>query len=122
MTGAVALAEDVGGSIAGFAEMMNKKAEELGLQNTHFVTPHGLDEQKHYTSAYELAKITDYALNNEKFAKIVNTKETTIHINGNEKQLSNTNELLGYLNRGKWCKNRIYKWCRKMSCNINYKK
>ncbi len=122
MIGAVALAEHVGGSIAGFADMMNKKAQELGLKNTHFVTPHGLDEQKHYTSAYELAKITDYALNNKKFAKIVNTKETSIHINGNEKQLSNTNELLGYLNRSKWSKNGIYKWCRKMPCNINYKK
>lgn len=78
--------------------MMNKKAKELGLSNTHFVTPHGLDEDEHYTSAYELAIITDYALNNEKFSKIVNTKTTTIHINGYEKALSNTNELLGYLN------------------------
>lgn len=77
---------------------MNEKAKELGLENTHFVTPHGLDEQEHYTSAYELAKITDYALGLEKFANIVNTQSTTIHINGNEKQLTNTNELLGYLN------------------------
>ena len=77
---------------------MNKKAEELGLKNTHFITPHGLDEAEHYTTAYELAKITDYALNNKKFCTIVNTKSTTIHINGNAKQINNTNELLGYLN------------------------
>jgi D-alanyl-D-alanine carboxypeptidase (penicillin-binding protein 5/6) len=95
---AVALAEYVGGSVDGFAQLMNKKAEELGLSNTHFVTPHGLDEQEHYTSAYELALITDYALNNEKFAKIVNTKTYQISINGVPKTLSNTNELLGNLN------------------------
>lgn len=77
---------------------MNKKAIELGLQNTHFVTPHGLDQDEHYTTAYELAKITDYALKIKKFCTIVNTKETTIHINGNEKQIANTNELLGNLN------------------------
>lgn len=77
---------------------MNKKAIELGLKNTHFVTPHGLDQEEHYTTAYELAKITDYALNIKKFCTIVNTKQTTIHINGNEKRLTNTNELLGYLN------------------------
>lgn len=78
--------------------MMNKKAEALGLSHTHFVTPHGLDQEEHYTTAYGLAKITDYALNNKKFSHIVNTKTTTIHINGQEKALTNTNELLGYLN------------------------
>lgn len=77
---------------------MNKKVKELGLSNTHFVTPHGLDEEEHYTTAYELAVITNYALKNEKFAKIVNTKTCDIHINGEVKTLSNTNELLGNLN------------------------
>ncbi len=94
---AVALAENIGGSIEGFAEKMNQKAEELGLKDTHFVTPHGLDEAQHYTTAYELAKLTDYALKIEKFAQIVGTKNTTITINGNSKQIHNTNELLGYL-------------------------
>lgn len=94
---AVQIAETVGGSIEGFAEMMNKKAEELGLKNTHFVTPHGLDQDGHHTTAYELAVLTDYALNNEKFAKVVSTKNYTVTINGNPKNLSNTNELLGYL-------------------------
>ncbi len=78
--------------------MMNNKAKELELVNTNFVTPHGLDEETHYTSAYELAKITDYALNNKKFSTIVNTKSTTIHINGYAKTINNTNELLGNLN------------------------
>jgi len=78
--------------------MMNEKAKELGLKNSHFVTPHGLDEDEHYTTAYELAIITDYALNNKKFSRIVNTKSTTIYINGNQKTITNTNELLGNLN------------------------
>lgn len=94
---AVALAENIGGSIEGFAEKMNQKAEKLGLKDTHFVTPHGLDEEQHYTTAYELAKLTDYALEIEKFAQIVGTKNTTITINGKLKQIHNTNELLGYL-------------------------
>jgi len=94
---AVALAEYVGKDKEGFANLMNKKAKELGLKDTHFVTPHGLDDPEHYTTAYELAKIADYALRNEMFAKIVGTKEHTININGYAKQLCNTNELLGYL-------------------------
>ena len=89
---------------------MNEKAKELGLKDTHFVTPHGLDEDEHYTTAYELAKITDYALNNEKFAKIVRTQNYTVNIDGNSKNIRNTNELLGYLNRSIWSKDRIYKW------------
>ena len=95
---AVALAEYVGGSVEGFADKMNQKAKELGLENTHFVTPHGLDMADHYTTALELAEMADYAMNNEKFAQIVNTKNITISINGRSKSLKNTNELLGNLN------------------------
>ncbi len=95
---AVALAEYAGGSIKGFAELMNKKASELGLTNTHFETPHGLDSDDHYTTAYELAILSNYALNNPTFAQIVGTKNYTITINGYPKQLNNTNELLGNLN------------------------
>lgn len=95
---AVALAEHVGGSVKGFAELMNEKAIELGLTNTHFVTPHGLDDANHYTTALELAKLTDYAMDNETFAKIVGTKSTTIYINNQSMQINNTNELLGVLN------------------------
>ena len=92
---AVALAIHTAGSVEEFANLMNQKAEVLGLTNTHFVSPHGLDNSEHYTTAYELAKITDYALKNETIAKIVKTKTTTISINGNPMQISNTNELLG---------------------------
>ncbi len=92
---AVALAIHTAGSVEKFANLMNQKAEELGLTNTHFVTPHGLDNPDHYTTAYELAKITDYALKNETIAKIVKTKTATININGSPMQINNTNELLG---------------------------
>ena len=92
---AVALAIHTAGSVEKFANLMNQKAEELGLTNTHFVTPHGLDNPNHYTTAYELAKITDYALKNETIAKIVKTKTATININGSPMQINNTNELLG---------------------------
>ena len=95
---AVALAEHVGGSVKEFAELMNEKAIELGLTNTHFVTPHGLDDANHYTTALELAKLTDYAMNNETFSKIVGTKSITIYINNQPRQINNTNELLGVLN------------------------
>lgn len=92
---AVALALHVGGSIEGFADMMNKKAEELGLTNSHFVVPHGLDNEGHYTTAYELAKMADYALNIPKFKEIVSSKSATIYINGYPKAINNTNNLLG---------------------------
>ena len=94
---AVALAEHVGGSVEGFAEKMNNKAKELGLKDSHFVTPHGLDNPEHYTTAYELAILADYAMQNEIFCKIVATKNINVIINGNSKNISNTNELLGYL-------------------------
>ena len=95
---AIALAEYIGGSVEEFASMMNKKAQELGLTNTHFVTPHGLDDDNHYTTAFDLAILTDYALNNKTFANYVATKSCTIYINGYPKNLTNTNELLGNLN------------------------
>lgn len=94
---ATQIAISVGGSVEEFAEMMNGKAEELGLEHSHFVTPHGLDNADHYTTAYELAVMADYALDIEKFAKVVSTKSYTVTINGYPKTISNTNELLGYL-------------------------
>ena len=92
---AVALAEYASGSIEEFSKLMNKKAWELNLTNTNFVTPHGLDQDEHYTTAYELALLTNYALNNKTFSKIVGTKNFTVTINGYPKELLNTNELLG---------------------------
>lgn len=92
---AIALATYIGGSVEGFADMMNEKVKEMGLINSHFVVPHGLDNDGHYTTAYELAKMADYALNIEKFKQIVGTKSTTIYINGYAKAINNTNQLLG---------------------------
>ncbi|HBA98297.1 MAG TPA: D-alanyl-D-alanine carboxypeptidase [Lachnospiraceae bacterium] len=70
---AVAIAEHIGGSVEGFAKLMNLKAEELGLGSTHFVTPNGLDADEHYTTAYELCCIASYAIQNEDFMNIVQT-------------------------------------------------
>lgn len=94
---AVALAIHTAGSMEAFAEIMNQKAKDLRLQNTHFVTPHGLDEAEHYTTAFELAKMADYAMQNEVFKRIVGTKTAGITINGQFRMIQNTNELLGYL-------------------------
>lgn len=95
---AVQIAISIAGSVENFAGLMNKKAEELGLEHTHFVTPHGLDRESHYTTAKELAIITDCALSNPMIAKVVSTESYTVTINGYPKTLNNSNELLGYLN------------------------
>ncbi len=95
---AVCLAESVAGSVLDFSNLMNEKAQSLGLSNTHFESPHGLDSAEHYTTAYELAVLSDYALKNSTFLNIVGTKNYTVTINGYPKTLSNTNELLGNLN------------------------
>ena len=74
---AAALAISVGGSIEGFAEMMNEKARELSLQDTHFTNPHGLDNEEHYTTAKDLARLSAYALSNQDFKNIVSTHKKT---------------------------------------------
>ena len=70
---AVAIAVHVGGSVEGFAALMNAKAASLGAHNTHFVTPNGLPDPDHYTTAYDLALIACYAMQNETFREIVGT-------------------------------------------------
>lgn len=70
---ASAIAEHVGGSEEGFVLMMNEKATALGLSNSHFMNPHGLDHDEHYSSANDLAKLTAYALKNPTFKEIVKT-------------------------------------------------
>lgn len=70
---ATALAIVIAGSVEAFAQRMNAKAQELGLTATHFMNPHGLDHEEHYTSARDLATLTAAALQNEIFAKIVST-------------------------------------------------
>lgn len=72
------IAITVGGDEAGFVAMMNEKAEQLGLKNTHFANPHGLDSEGHYTTARELAAIAAAALENETFSEIAGTYKKTI--------------------------------------------
>lgn len=67
------LAEHVGGSISGFADLMNAKAKELGCKNTHFANPHGLNDSTHMTTPYDMALIMRAALQNETFRKIDTT-------------------------------------------------
>lgn len=76
---AVAIAEHVGGSVDGFAKMMNEKAVSLGAYQTHFVTPNGLDAKDHYTTAYDLALIASYAIENKTFCEIIKTPSFTFH-------------------------------------------
>jgi D-alanyl-D-alanine carboxypeptidase (penicillin-binding protein 5/6) len=94
---AVAVAEHVGGSIEGFAALMNKKAAEIGAKNTHFDNPHGLDSANHYTTAYDLALITAYALKNPVFSNVVGSKKKTIEGPPNEnwdRVMVNKNKML----------------------------
>ena len=76
---AVAIAEHVGGSVEGFASMMNEKAKEIGAYNTNFVTPNGLDAENHYSTAYDLALISAYAIENQTFLDIIQKSSHTFH-------------------------------------------
>ena len=87
---AVALAIYCGGTVEGFAELMNDKARLLGMTGTHFENPNGLDSPEHYSTAKDLAVLSAYAMENPIFAKTVSTKTVTI---GN-RSLRNHNKLL----------------------------
>lgn len=76
---AVVIAEAVGGSVEEFAGLMNEKAKALGAVHTNFVTPNGLDDEQHYTTAYDLALIASNAIENEEFCKIIQTASYTFH-------------------------------------------
>ena len=75
---AVALALADSGSISAFAMRMNEKAAVLGLKNTHYANPHGLDSEENYSTALDLARLTRFALQNPDFAQLVSTKSVTI--------------------------------------------
>ena len=92
---AVSVALHVGGTEAHFVEMMNRKAVELGLSNTHFANPHGLDQPGHYSSADDLAVLARYAMNKDAFRSIVGVKKTTIGLNRHKHVLESTDLLLG---------------------------
>lgn len=91
-----AAAVSVSGSMGKFVELMNKKAEELGLVNTHFANPSGLDAQGHFTTAYDLALLTKTALENPVFAEICRCADAQVEF-GNPpylRRLANSNKML----------------------------
>lgn len=87
---AVALAIYCGGTVEGFAQLMNDEARRIGLTQTHFENPNGLDNENHYSTARDLAKLTAYAMSNEIFAKTVSTRSVRV----GSRSLSNHNKLL----------------------------
>ncbi|TYZ22536.1 D-alanyl-D-alanine carboxypeptidase family protein [Selenomonas ruminis] len=95
---AVAVAEQVDGSVPTFANRMNAKAKELGMEHTHFENPNGLPNPNHHSTVRDMAKLARYAMENPKFREIVGTKNRTIKwAFPATKQLAveNTNKLLG---------------------------
>lgn len=95
------LAEAAGGSIYGFADMMNAKAWQIGARNSHFMNPHGLPNEQHYSTAYDLALIFRHAMNYPMFSDIVRTRSAMLRIESNQNpynsrlvQVLNHNRLL----------------------------
>lgn len=91
-----AAAVSVSGTIGAFADEMNRKATEIGMKNTHFVTPSGLDADGHYSTAYDMAILTRYALKNEEFRRICGVSSASLEY-GNppyKRTLYNSNKLL----------------------------
>lgn len=89
---AIAIAEGVAGNVDKFAELMTARAKKIGALNSSFKNPNGLDEEGHFTTAYDLAMITREAMMNEKFREIVSTKSKTI-LEGTQ-TVSNHNKML----------------------------
>lgn len=89
----------IGGTIENFAKMMTQKAKSLGITDTSFSNPHGLDNENHYTSAKSMALISRYALKNKTINEVVNTKTATINFGSFTKTLNNTNALLRTYNK-----------------------
>lgn len=100
---ATALAEHTSGSVEKFAVLMNEKAKEIGMVNSSFANPHGLDNENHYSTAYDMALLTKHAMENDKFREIVGTKQKIIKEPEIEKYkyLTNHNKLLT-----------MYEWCK----------
>ncbi len=95
--GAIALAEYIGGSVENFVDMMNKKAEDLGLSNTHFINPHGLHADNHYSSAYDMAIMASNLINHEKILNFTSIYEDYFNKpDGSRTWLVNTNKLVRF--------------------------
>lgn len=96
--GAIALAEFIGGSVENFVDMMNKKAEDLGLSNTHFANPHGLHADNHYSSAYDMAIMASNLISHEKVLNYTSIYEDYFNKpDGSRTWLVNTNKLVRFL-------------------------
>ena len=92
---AVAVAEHIAGSVEKFAELMNIKAKDIGMKDTNFVTPNGLDAKNQYSTAYDMALLGMYATNNELFVKITNTRNYSFASkNGRRVSVSNKDAFL----------------------------
>ena len=98
---AVVLAEHVGGSVEGFSDMMNEKAKEIGCKNTHFVNPNGIHNNNHYTTAYDLYLMADYALSFEhtnEFREFISKTSYTLPATNmypaEDRSFTTTNELI----------------------------
>lgn len=111
---AVALAEYIGGTEDNFISMMNKRAKELGCKNTNFKNPHGLDEEEHYSSAYDMSLMAKELVKHDYALKISSTYEEYINVSGENHWLVNTNKLVkfykgidglktGYTDKAKYC-------------------
>lgn len=102
---AIVLAEHVAGSEEAFCWMMNDKAKEIGCKDTHFVNPNGIHSEDHYSTAYDLALIAKYAMQNETFRKIVKTTSYTLPSTNayptEDRTFTNTNSLIIYDNRNR---------------------
>lgn len=94
--GATAIAEHVGGDVDGFVKLMNARGKTMGLKNTNFMNPHGLTQDGHFSTAYDLAVMCITGLSNEKFADMVSTKEQWYSMleDGESDWFQNTNKLL----------------------------
>lgn len=89
-------AEHISGSVQNFATLMNKKAAEIGCKNTHFTNPSGIHDAEHYSTAYDMALIARYCMNNETFRKTVSTLSCTIQPTEKyeKRYFRNTNDLI----------------------------
>ncbi len=103
---AVAIAMHISGSIEGFAQLMNETAAKIGVENTSFQNPNGLDAEGHYTTAYDLAMITRYGMSIPAFAEIVATESIKVPWQGRDypRQLKNHNKLLNMYDGAKGVK------------------
>lgn len=91
---AIVIAEGIGGSVEGFADKMNHFATGIGILDSHFQTPHGLDKEDHYSSAYDLAILSSVAMNYDIFKEIVGTKSISKEKYGFSRDYNNINKIL----------------------------